>query len=254
MLRFFRHIRKNLMEQLHAGQAGNKVRTYILYAIGEILLVVIGILIALQVNNWNEDRKKVSVKETLIESLIVDLEQDGTQLARAIEVHQRYLDNRLKLKEILEREQATVDTLESILSKQEIISTESRVKYNRSAFESIYSTGNAELFDPELLRRISELHELQDTQLEYNDGNMDAYVAMVTKFLDVYPYTGGLLQKGPLYEQYLNNYDETDLVQSFNVISHWGYMVHGANHFSYNLILPRTVEILKDLRTLKQSM
>lgn len=51
MLRFFRHIRKRLIEHLPAGQAGNKVRNYILYAIGEILLVVIGILIALKINN-----------------------------------------------------------------------------------------------------------------------------------------------------------------------------------------------------------
>ncbi|NBC28046.1 MAG: hypothetical protein GVY08_14380 [Bacteroidetes bacterium] len=43
MLRFFRQIRKRLVEQLPTGQAGNKVRTYFLYAIGEILLVMIGI-------------------------------------------------------------------------------------------------------------------------------------------------------------------------------------------------------------------
>lgn len=47
MLRFFRQLRKSLIEK-------KKVRTYLLYASGEILLVVIGILIALQVNNWNE--------------------------------------------------------------------------------------------------------------------------------------------------------------------------------------------------------
>lgn len=49
MLKFFRTIRKKLIEQ-------DNVRKYLLYAIGEILLVVIGILIALQVNNWNEER------------------------------------------------------------------------------------------------------------------------------------------------------------------------------------------------------
>ena len=50
MLTFFRRIRKGL---LGSGQA----RKYLLYAIGEIALVVIGILIALQINNWNEWRK-----------------------------------------------------------------------------------------------------------------------------------------------------------------------------------------------------
>jgi len=50
MIRFFRNIRQNLTAQ-------NKFAAYMRYAIGEILLVVIGILIALQVNSWNEQRK-----------------------------------------------------------------------------------------------------------------------------------------------------------------------------------------------------
>lgn len=49
MIKFFRHIRKSLLME-------NKTSKYIKYAIGEIVLVVIGILLALQVNNWNERR------------------------------------------------------------------------------------------------------------------------------------------------------------------------------------------------------
>lgn len=58
MLRFFRQIRQQLFKDLPAqgSLAGNRVRQYSLYAIGEILLVVIGILIALQINNWNQNR------------------------------------------------------------------------------------------------------------------------------------------------------------------------------------------------------
>lgn len=52
-----------------------KVRTYILYAVGEILLVVIGILIALQVNNWNEERQMKSEEVRILNILKTDLER-----------------------------------------------------------------------------------------------------------------------------------------------------------------------------------
>ena len=70
MIKFFRRIRYNLMEQ-------NKTGKYFKYAIGEIILVVIGILIALSINNWNEDRKdKVREKATLYKFL-QDLKSDS---------------------------------------------------------------------------------------------------------------------------------------------------------------------------------
>jgi len=68
MIKFFRKIRQNMIKE-------NKVNKYMLYAIGEIILVVIGILIAIQINNWNEKRK-IKIKE--IKSL-VELKNDLIQ-------------------------------------------------------------------------------------------------------------------------------------------------------------------------------
>jgi len=57
MLTFLRKIRKSLIDSQPAGKVGGSTRKYLLYAIGEIALVVIGILIALQINNWNQERQ-----------------------------------------------------------------------------------------------------------------------------------------------------------------------------------------------------
>ena len=46
---------------------------YLRYAVGEVILVVIGILIALQINNWNENRKENIVEQTLLKQLLKDI-------------------------------------------------------------------------------------------------------------------------------------------------------------------------------------
>ena len=69
MLRFFRRIRQSLLTQ-------NKFSKYLLYAVGEILLVVIGILIALQVNNWNEGRKERIIEKSILLEFEDNLERN----------------------------------------------------------------------------------------------------------------------------------------------------------------------------------
>ena len=69
MINFFRKIRKKLADD-------NKPLKYARYAIGEIVLVVIGILIALSINNWNEGRKKSSLTKTYRLKLIEELDSD----------------------------------------------------------------------------------------------------------------------------------------------------------------------------------
>ena len=72
MIKFFRHIRQKLLSE-------NKFYKYLLYAIGEIVLVVIGILIALSINNWNELKKErqleVNTLKEIRNSFINDLKE-----------------------------------------------------------------------------------------------------------------------------------------------------------------------------------
>ena len=74
MTRFFKNIRKKLATE-------NKVGAYLRYAIGEILLVVIGILIALQVSNWNEQRKAKIIENNFFEDVLQDLKKDQQRLS-----------------------------------------------------------------------------------------------------------------------------------------------------------------------------
>jgi hypothetical protein len=69
MIKFFRNIRQRLVTE-------SKFSKYLIYAIGEIILVVIGILIALQVNNWNTDRMNRTRVANYSRSLIQDLSND----------------------------------------------------------------------------------------------------------------------------------------------------------------------------------
>jgi hypothetical protein len=79
MIKFFRKIRQNLLTE-------NKFSKYLIYAIGEIILVVIGILIALQINNWNEEQKnekeEISILNNLLESLYSAKEQSKSEILK----------------------------------------------------------------------------------------------------------------------------------------------------------------------------
>lgn len=73
MISFFRKIRQNLLSK-------GKILSYFKYAVGEILLVVIGILIALQINNWNEKNKKEVLEQEALYNLKADFELNIKEL------------------------------------------------------------------------------------------------------------------------------------------------------------------------------
>lgn len=73
MIFFLRKIRQKLLQQ-------NQVTRYLAYAAGEIFLVVIGILIAMQVNNWNEVRKSRKAETNFYSAILDDLEKDKAKI------------------------------------------------------------------------------------------------------------------------------------------------------------------------------
>ena len=92
MIKFFRHIRQSLIEE-------NRMGKYFKYAIGEIILVVIGILIALQVNNSNENRKKRVRERIFLEQLYDDFKLNQTAInsyKNLYDINEKHIDVILK--------------------------------------------------------------------------------------------------------------------------------------------------------------
>ena len=86
MIKFFRKIRQNLLSE---GQT----EKYLKYALGEILLVVIGILIALQVNDWNEVRKNNNKANSFLLELKKNIESDIDYLLNEDSIHAVFESN-----------------------------------------------------------------------------------------------------------------------------------------------------------------
>jgi hypothetical protein len=166
MIKFFRKIRYDLMEK-------NKTGRYLKYAIGEIILVVIGILIALSINNWNENRKKRIAEQTLYQSLISSLESDLEDANDKISS----VDKSIKAQEIFIinsfdeiKDTYNIDQLEDFL---DAVSNSSRSFFpNYGLYEKISNNNQIELIQStELQMKIIELYE--QYYKRYNDIDLN---------------------------------------------------------------------------------
>lgn len=90
MLKIFRRIRQKILFQ-------NKISSYLLYAIGEIALVMIGILLALQVNNWNEERKAEGELNSILKTVTLDLVRDTLAANSIVSFYNENEENSLKI-------------------------------------------------------------------------------------------------------------------------------------------------------------
>lgn len=131
MIKFFRSIRQNLLNE-------GKTAKYFKYAIGEIVLVVIGILIALSINNWNQDRQlKQKEKQILIE-LKRDLVSNDSILQHQIEWQQTITDEITSLIDHLKEKKPFNDTISMYLFHGYYVE---RIQFTSSAYESLKSVG-----------------------------------------------------------------------------------------------------------------
>ena len=134
MIQFFRRIRKGLLNEKRLGK-------YLLYAVGEILLVVIGILIALSINNWNEQLKANDLEAEYYCRLLEDLEQDGEQIDALVTMAEKRLKASNQAVRLLITERPNkIEAADQIALAIKAIFTD--FKPNNSAFEDLKSGAN----------------------------------------------------------------------------------------------------------------
>jgi len=161
MIKFFRKIRQKLLVE-------SKFSKYFVYAIGEILLVMIGILLALQVNNWNDERKlKNSEKSSLIE-INNSLEKDIDELNDGIEFCSKILTKIMILKNHINEKKPYKEQLDSLWIYP---AYGYEVKPNRSAFAALENRG-IELISNKSLRNKITKHYNVIEQTTINDSKV----------------------------------------------------------------------------------
>ncbi len=138
MLRFFRFIRKKLVEE-------QRTRQYVYYAFGEIALVMIGILLALQVNNWNVQMNNQQTTDEYVQLLITDLKADTTMLQILMDESDRKYETAHKLMKLYhEGENVFKDSIDVFLAIQDIGRTNSP-SFRNNTYNDLVNTGNIKL-------------------------------------------------------------------------------------------------------------
>lgn len=151
MIKFFRRIRQRLLSE-------NKFSKYLLYAIGEIILVVIGILIALQINNANDLKKKRHKEIVYLTELKKGLETDlEGEFIPAFKIYKRKLEAHSKLLAYYEnKETFPNDSLSKYF--RICLRPEWDFVFNTAAFENIKSSGIDIISNDSIRSRISTLY------------------------------------------------------------------------------------------------
>ncbi|WP_191859326.1 DUF6090 family protein [Hanstruepera ponticola] len=205
MIKFFRKIRYNLMSEnkTSPNDSGGRAGKYFKYAIGEIILVVIGILIALQINNWNENRKDRLEEQELLAQLQSEFLSNLDQLDQKIALRNNMLKASAKLL--------------NYIDYPESLETDSILNH-------VGYTVIAPTFDPIVNDIISSgrIQLLENSQLKEKLSRWTSELVQVTEEEQVWLnyrsnyYTPLLIEYG-LYRNLINRYWKSNIIGAFHL-------------------------------------
>lgn len=247
MLRIFRKIRQLLL-------AENKIRKYLLYAIGEILLIMIGILLALQVSNRNEKQKDSRAENAYLKKMRADIETDIEEFETAIRLDSlnleaiRHLLQKFKTEELFTQEELMQNTLNNTFVASSI--------HRVITFDEMKSSGKLGLIKSDSLRQSIMLYyyslsELDDVQNTNNRVIIDKGISIAIELLDfnslIQAFEFNIPEVTPLDLSFYNeNRQSNELKQYQNYLAFRAFLVT-TNDFWYRKILADAIKVSSEI-------
>lgn len=165
MIKFFRKIRQRLLIE-------NKFSKYLIYAIGEIVLVVIGILIALQINNRNEEHKQKEKRNSYYLSMIESFEKDLKKINSYVE-YLNYIENNVTEFKINVTKSANYIEASQYIDSLDVFTRD--LDLNASIWKSMVNSGDINLLDEQIKSTLLEFWSSYDDYKESNYANSQHY-------------------------------------------------------------------------------
>ncbi|MFT0715590.1 DUF6090 family protein [Flagellimonas lutimaris] len=150
MIKFFRKIRQRLLNE-------NRFSKYLLYATGEIVLVVIGILIALQINNWNENKKQQKEVQNALMEIKNDLILDQMVLHEALNRKNEEYDKQQRVIDILDHKKEMVQDFDKLLGH---LMLKHNVEFTKNGFDLLKDMGIGKIEDDDFRIKLTSYYDL----------------------------------------------------------------------------------------------
>lgn len=214
MIKFFRRIRQKLLSE-------NKFSKYLIYAIGEIVLVVIGILIALGINNWNNKQIDNQAEVKYLSQIKKSLQENDLILKERIKSDKRLLKLGGQLYNHIKAQKKLNDSIKQILI---VLQYDQMVSFNMAAFENLKNDGLSFISNDDLKFEIINIY---DKELKYIQNifanQFESYLSVVINpfFSENFEFVSNennISAEPNNYQELLNNKKTINIISWVNTI------------------------------------
>jgi len=237
MIKFFRKIRQNLIMENKAGK-------YFKYAIGEIILVMIGILLALQVNDWNTKRLLKSKEQVYLKQIKISLNNDLEFIKETKEFNALKASNIDSTFTVLEQTSKPEKYVPAIINYMYVMAEFAVFEPNSIAFENMIAAENIDLITNIELRKNLSLYYKRD----FMNSTQERIKEHTRQFVDyVMPKIGNrqIIKQFTKHDSQLPDISEINLHSDTQVYTH--LIVMKLNMDGQNELLDTTTEDIKRL-------